>query len=134
MLEIAVWRADELARERLAFPFGEGGPLAVEEVLPQYEFAAGFPEFSSAYRTSPAPFGGNLPRGEGFYPNQTVACLLDLSKFVILELQLIAHIDAKGQQGDGDFGDHAGVVILDEGVVATDVDNGTIHIEYLCKM
>ena len=49
----------------LAFPFGEGGPLAVEEVLPQYEFAAGFPEFSSAYRTSPAPFGGTLPRGEG---------------------------------------------------------------------
>ena len=28
-----------LARERPAFPSGEGGPLAVEEVLPQYVFA-----------------------------------------------------------------------------------------------
>ena len=50
----------------LAFPFGEGGPLAVEEVLLQYEFAAGFPETGSAYRTSPAPCGGTLPKGEGF--------------------------------------------------------------------
>ena len=49
----------------LAFPFGEGGPLAVEEVLPQYEFAEGLPTIDSAYRTSPAPFGGTLPKGEG---------------------------------------------------------------------
>ena len=63
---IAVYRAFALARERLAFPFGEGGPLAVEEVLPQYEFAAGFPINDSAYRPSPAPYGGTLPKGEGF--------------------------------------------------------------------
>ena len=49
-----------------AFPFGEGGPLAVEEVLPQYKFAAGYQQNDNAYRTSPAPFGGTLPKGEGF--------------------------------------------------------------------
>ena len=53
-------------REHLAFPFGEGEPLAVEEVLPQYEFAKVFQKSGSAYRTSPAPCGGTLPKGEGF--------------------------------------------------------------------
>ena len=50
----------------LAFPFGEGGPLAVEEVLPQYEFAERFRIIGTACCTSPAPFGGTLPKGEGF--------------------------------------------------------------------
>ena len=52
---------------------------------------------------------------------------LDLSKFVILEFQFVAYIDAEGQQGDGNFGDHAGVVILDEGIVATDINDGAEH-------
>ena len=37
-----------------------------EEVLPQYEFAESYQENGTAYRTSPAPFGGTLPKGEGF--------------------------------------------------------------------
>ena len=49
----------------LAFPFGEGGPLAVEEVLPQYEFAERFQIIGTACCTSPAPCGGTLPKGEG---------------------------------------------------------------------
>ena len=49
------------------------------------------------------------------------------SKFVILEFQLVAHVDAEGQQGDGDFGDNAGVVVLDEGIVAADVDDSAEH-------
>ena len=36
-----------------------------EEVLPQYEFAEGYRKNRTLYRTSPAPFGGTLPKGEG---------------------------------------------------------------------
>ena len=53
--------------------------------------------------------------------------LLYLSKFVIFEFQSVADIDAEGQQGDGNLGNHAGVVILDKGVVAADIDLGTEH-------
>ena len=50
---------------------------------------------------------------------------LQHSKLVIFKFQLIANICAKGQQGDGDLGDHAGVLILDIGIVTADVDDGT---------
>ena len=36
-----------------------------EEVLPQYDFAKGNRKNDMLYRTSPAPFGGTLPKGEG---------------------------------------------------------------------
>ena len=57
-----------------AFPFGEGGFFnaqigalkKTEEVLPQYEFAADCQQNGTLYRASPAPFGGTLPKGEGF--------------------------------------------------------------------
>lgn len=55
------------------------------------------------------------------------AAFLDAFEFVILEFQLIAHVDAEGQQGDGHFGDYAGVVVLDEGIVTPDVDDGAEH-------
>ena len=56
-----------------AFPFGEGGFFnahtwalkKTEEVLPQYEFAESHQQNDAFYRTSPAPFGGTLPKGEG---------------------------------------------------------------------
>ena len=37
-----------------------------EEALPQYGFAEGYQQSDTLYRTSPAPFGGTLPKGEGF--------------------------------------------------------------------
>ena len=37
-----------------------------EEGLPQYDFAKGNRKNDMLYRTSPAPFGGTLPKGEGF--------------------------------------------------------------------
>ena len=57
-----------------AFPFGEGGFFnaqiwalkKTEEVLPQYEFAEDYQHNGAAYRTSPAPCRGTLPKGEGF--------------------------------------------------------------------
>ena len=61
----------------LAFPFGEGGPLAVEEVLPQYEFAESHQQNATGYRTSPAPCGGTLPKGEGI--DCTINCNLNLN-------------------------------------------------------
>ena len=38
-----------------------------EEVLPQFEFAEIFQQNGTMYCTSPAPFGGTLPKGEGFF-------------------------------------------------------------------
>ena len=57
-----------------AFPFGEGGFFntligvlkKTEEVLPQYEFTESYQENGTLCCTSPAPFGGTLPEGEGF--------------------------------------------------------------------
>ena len=51
----------------------------------------------------------------------------DPLKLVILELELVAHIDAEGQQGDGDLGDDAGVEVLDIGIVAADINDGADH-------
>ena len=48
-------------------------------------------------------------------------------KFVIFKLQPVAYIDAEGQQGDGNFGNHTGIVVFDEGVITTDVNDSTIH-------
>jgi hypothetical protein len=57
---------------------------------------------------------------------------LYLRKFVVFEFQPVAHIDAEGQQGDGDFAFHPGIPVADGGIVATDVNNGTDHF-YLLK-
>ena len=37
-----------------------------EEALPQYEFAESYQKNETLYRTSPAPYGGTLPKEEGF--------------------------------------------------------------------
>ena len=42
------------------------GEAVTEEVLPQYEFAESHRKNETLYRTSPAPYGGTLPFGEGF--------------------------------------------------------------------
>ena len=52
---------------------------------------------------------------------------LDSLEFVVLELELVAHVHAEGQQGDGDLGDDAGGGVFDLGVVAADVDNSAEH-------
>ena len=63
-----------------------------EEVLPQYEFAESYQENGTAYRTSPAPFGGTLPKGEGFgctinYNLNEMFCILQkIPSYVILNL------------------------------------------------
>ena len=62
-------------------------------------------------------------------PPPYILFLLNLGEFVILEFQFIAHIHAEGEQGDGDFGDNAGVFVFDEGVVAADIDDGAEHFE-----
>ena len=48
-------------------------------------------------------------------------------EFVVLKFQLVAHIHPEGEQGDGYLGDHAGVLILDIGVISPDVDDGAKH-------
>ena len=55
------------------------------------------------------------------------ALSLYLCKFVVFKPQPIAHIDAPGQQGNGYLGDNAGIVILDIGIVAANINNGAKH-------
>ena len=54
--------------------------------------------------------------------------LLYLCKLVILKFQPVAHINAKGQQSDGNLGNYAGIVIADECVVSPNVDHNAKHI------
>ena len=44
-----------------------GAMKKTEEVMPQYVFAQGHQKDGILYRSSPAPFGGTLPKGEGFF-------------------------------------------------------------------
>ena len=53
--------------------------------------------------------------------------LLYLRKLVILEFQHIAYIHAEGEQGDGNLGDDAGIVVFDKGVVTPDINDGAKH-------
>ena len=48
-------------------------------------------------------------------------------KFVIFKFEPVAHINAEGQQGDGNLGDNAGIVILDKGVVTANINNSAEH-------
>jgi len=52
---------------------------------------------------------------------------LYFGEFEILEFQAIAHVGAEGEQGNGDLGDHSGVIVLNIGVVASDINDGTEH-------
>ena len=54
-------------RTKESLPYwGRGhGAAVTEEVLPQYVFAARQRKNETLYRTSPAPYGGTLPKGEG---------------------------------------------------------------------
>ena len=45
----------------------------------------------------------------------------------ILEDQLIAHIGAKGQQRNGHLGNDSGLVVLDKGLIAANINDGTPH-------
>ena len=66
--EIVVYRSVVLVREHPCLPlWGRWhGKAVTEEVLPQYEFAESYRKNETLYRTSPAPCGGTLPKGEGF--------------------------------------------------------------------
>jgi hypothetical protein len=48
-------------------------------------------------------------------------------KLVILKFKSVAHICPKWQQRNGNFGNHAGIVVSDEGIVTPDVNNGAVH-------
>ena len=50
-----------------------------------------------------------------------------LGEFVVFKLQSVAYIDTKWQQGNGNFGNHPGIVIFDISVVAANINNGTEH-------
>ena len=55
------------------------------------------------------------------------AAFLYLFKGEVLKLKLVTHIHIPGKQGDGYFGDDAGVVVFDVCIVTTDINNGTEH-------
>ena len=58
---------------------------------------------------------------------QKSAAFSDGSEFVVFEFQLVAHIHAERQQGNGNFGHNAGVLVFHIGVVAADIDDSTDH-------
>ena len=57
----------------------------------------------------------------------------DLRELVIFKFQTVAHIHAKGQQGDGNLGNDAGLVILYKRVVTPNIHDGTEHNNLLVK-
>lgn len=57
--------------------------------------------------------------------------VLYLCKFIVFEFEPIAHIHTKGKQRDGNFGDHTGVIVLDEGIVTANIDNRAEHTNLL---
>jgi hypothetical protein len=63
----------------------------------------------------------------------SAALFLYLGKFVIFKLELIANVNTEGEQGDGNFRYNARIVVEDEGIVATDIndcaDHGSISFE-----
>lgn len=54
-----------------------------------------------------------------------------LGKFVIFKFQPVTHINAKRQQGNGYLRDNTCCIILDKGIVTTDINNGTKHLYHL---
>ena len=66
-LQIVVYRSVVLVREHLSLPlWGRWhGAAVTEEELPQCGFAEGYQQNATWYCTSPAPYGGTLPKGEG---------------------------------------------------------------------
>ena len=66
-----------------------------EEVCRQCEFAEILPYICTLYRTSPAPFGGTLPRGEGLYQNDKLKFEKELkyenSNRTVFEICILRH-------------------------------------------
>jgi len=53
--------------------------------------------------------------------------LLNLRKFVVFKFQTITDIDAKGEKGNGDFGNYTGFIVFDKGIVSPDINHSTQH-------
>ena len=58
----------------------------------------------------------------------TSAVLLYHCELEILELQTVADVSAEGEKGDGHFRDNAGIVVLNKGVIASNIYDGAEHI------
>ena len=52
------------------------------------------------------------------------------SEFVIFKFQPVAYINTKGEQGNGDFRDYAGGIILDKGIVTVNINDSTVHFTF----
>ena len=90
--QIVVYRSIALVREHPSLPlWGRWhGEAVTEEVLPQYEFAESYRKNETLYRTSPAPYGGTPPKGEGFGCINTI--FLNLSAGETLTKYAFLHI------------------------------------------
>ena len=65
-----------------------------------------------------------------------MAELFTLNKFerIVFKFQPVANVDAKRQQRDGNLGDHAGIVILDIGIITANIRYSTEHKHPPCKI
>ena len=55
------------------------------------------------------------------------ADFLYLREFEIFKFQPIAHIRTEREQRDGNFGDNACGIVLDKGIIAPNINDGTKH-------
>ena len=61
--------------------------------------------------------------------NRSADFLLNLRKFKIFKFKAVTDVNAKGQQSNSDLRDHTSLVIFDESIVATNINNSTEHID-----
>ena len=61
------------------------------------------------------------------------ALLLYLRKFVMFKFQPVTHVNAIGQQCNGNLGNNTGIVIFDIGIVTANIDHSTEHGVLLCE-
>ena len=61
------------------------------------------------------------------------ADFLRKGEFVVLKNQTISGVHTEGEQGNGNFGNDSGIVILDEGIVTPDVNDGAEHFVLLLE-
>ena len=52
------------------------------------------------------------------------------SEFVIFKFKPVAYINPKGEQGNSDFRDYAGGIILDKGIVTANINDSTVHFTF----
>ena len=55
------------------------------------------------------------------------AGFLYCSKFVVFELKSVTNVNTVGEKCNGNFGNYTGIIVTDDAVIATNINNCTDH-------